>query len=87
MKSIWTEEENEIRVLENLMTPKGKSCMNCQWSNANKGDEFTTCGHHVENFSVTSFCGYWTDLKDPKVKAYNDFRINEIKDKHSEKTK
>lgn len=78
---IWTEEENEIRQLENIMNANGKSCMNCQWSNADKGESITTCGHHLQNFSTNSFCGYWTSKNDPKVKAYFDRRKKELKAK------
>jgi hypothetical protein len=67
---IWTEEENDIRTLGNLKNPKGKNCMNCHWCNADNGDVFFTCGHHLENFSTNSFCGYWTSKNDLKVKAY-----------------
>ena len=76
---IWTEEENDMRTMDNLMDMKGKKCMNCQWSNADKGDTITTCGHHHENFSVNSFCGYWTSKSDPKVKAYRDKIKKEFK--------
>jgi hypothetical protein len=78
---IWTEEENEIRQIDNIMKPEGKSCINCQWSNADKGEKLTTCGHHLQNFSTNSFCGYWTSKNDPKVKAYFDRRKKELKDK------
>lgn len=64
---IWTEEENSIRQMENLLNPKGKSCMNCQWSSAEKGEKITTCSYHLETFSTDSFCSYWTDPKDPEV--------------------
>lgn len=78
---IWTEEENEDRVMDNLMDMKGKKCMNCQWSNADKTDTITTCGHHIENFSVNSFCGYWTSKTDKKVKAYRDKCKEELRAK------
>ena len=78
---IWTSEENEIREIDNLMNPKGKSCMNCYWSNADKGEKITTCGHHLQNFSTNSFCSYWTSKNDSKVKAYFDRCRKELKDK------
>lgn len=68
--TIWTEDENSIREIENLMYPKGKSCKNCQWSGAKKGDKTITCGHHIQNFSVNSFCAFWTNPKDPKLLEY-----------------
>lgn len=67
---IWTEEENEIRQFENIVDPTGKTCANCQWSNGDGEDKIITCGHHIDNFSANSFCSYWTDRNDPKVKAY-----------------
>ena len=78
---IWTKEEEEQRSFDNIANPKGKICMNCQWSNAEKGDTITTCGHHIQNFSVDSFCGYWTAKNDPKVKAYFEQRNKELKTK------
>ena len=76
---IWTEEENEIRKFENMINSKGKNCANCQWSIYEKGDEMTICGHHIENFSINSFCTYWTAKDDPKVKAYMDKRKRALK--------
>jgi ferritin-like metal-binding protein YciE len=78
---IWAEEENEIRQLENIMNTKGKSCMNCQWSNSDEGEKITTCGHHLQNFTTKSFCGYWTSKNDPKVKAYFERRKKELRAK------
>ena len=78
---IWTEEENEIRQLDNIMKPKGKSCMNCQWSNADKGESITTFGNQIKNFSTNSYCGNWTSKNDPKEKAYFDKRKKELKAK------
>ena len=75
---IWTEEENELRQLDNIMNPEGKTCMNCQWSNADK-EGLTTCGHHIQNFTTSSFCGYWTDNSDPKVLAYFERRKAALK--------
>lgn len=78
---IWTEEENDIRQIKNLMNPKGKSCINCHWSNANKGDKITTCGHHFQNFTTNSFCSYWTSNNDLNVKSYFDKRKKELSTK------
>ena len=75
---IFTEEENEARQLNNMMNPQGKSCMNCHWSNADKGDKFTTCGHHLQNFSTNSFCAYWTDPEDPVLKSHISERIRRL---------
>lgn len=79
---IWTEEENDIRQFENIMNPKGKSCRNCQWSNADKNENMTTCGHHIQNFSTNSFCGYWTSKNNLKVKAYFSKRKKELKERN-----
>lgn len=78
---IWTEEENELRELDNILHPKGKSCKNCQWSTYEPGDEFITCGNHISNFSSNSFCGYWTDPKDEKLLAYFEKRKKELRDR------
>ena len=67
---IWTEEENSLREIDNMLHPEGKSCKNCQWGNAEGKEPFTTCGHHLQNFSVSSFCAYWTDPEDKNLKAY-----------------
>ena len=75
---IWTEEENESRQLDNLMNPEGKSCGNCQWSNSKKSEKITTCGHHLQNFTTNSFCAYWTNPNDPKLKAYIDKRKTQL---------
>ena len=76
---IWTEEQNDKRQLENMLHPEGKSCKNCQWSNAEGKDVFTTCGHHIQNFSVNSFCAYWTDPNDKHLLDYFDKRKKEIR--------
>ena len=80
---IWTEEENENRELQNILNPKGKYCSNCHWGNTQPGDDFATCGHHIQNFSIGSFCGAWTDPKDPKLREY----IKARKDKLSKQIK
>jgi hypothetical protein len=67
---IFTEEEDEIREIENILNNKGKTCINCHWSTATEGEGITTCGHHLENFSTNSFCAYWTNRNDPKLVAY-----------------
>jgi hypothetical protein len=84
---IWTERENELRQIENIMNPEGKRCGNCQWSSAGKDEEITTCGHHIQNFSINSFCGYWTSPKDPNLLAYYDRRRKELKAKLKEQAK
>jgi hypothetical protein len=50
----------ELRQLANLQNPKGKSCANCKFSNADKFESVTTCGVHLQNFSTKSFCAFWT---------------------------
>lgn len=81
---IWTEQENELRQIENIMNPKGKRCGNCQWGKADKGQKITTCGYHIQNFSINSFCDYWTNPKDPKLLAYYERRKKELKAKLKE---
>lgn len=76
---IWTEEEDEIRQIDNLINYDGETCKGCQWSNWKKGDLFFTCGHHLDNFTPDSYCSYWTDPKDSKFLAYMDGRKKELK--------
>jgi hypothetical protein len=76
---IWTEDEDDLRQLDNLMNPKGKTCKNCQWSNYEKGDKTITCGHHIQNFSTNSFCAYWTNPKDSKLIAYFEKKKEQIR--------
>lgn len=83
---IWTDEQNDIRELDNMLSPKGKYCKNCQWGTAEKGMEFTTCGHHLQNFSVNSFCAYWTDPQDKYLLAYFGRRKAEIRKKLDNKS-
>lgn len=80
---IWTEEQNESRQMDNMLDRKGKTCANCYWGNASKGDEFVTCGRHHQNFTVSSFCDYWTSSKDPYLVNYRKKRLKEIKQKHN----
>jgi len=79
--NIWTEEENELRQLDNLINRKNETCKTCQWSNWEKGDTFLTCGHHLQNFTPASYCGYYTDRKDPKVLNYFKKRKEELRKK------
>lgn len=81
---IWTEEENDIRGLENMINRKGKSCGNCNWG-ACGDSEFVTCGHHLQNFTKTSFCDYWTDPSDPKLIAHNNKVRDELRKKYMNK--
>jgi hypothetical protein len=84
---IWTEEENDLRTFDNMMNPDGKSCQNCQWGNggmlegSEEDKEWVTCGHHHENFKKEMMCAYWTDPKDPRLKAYFEKRRKEMKAK------
>ena len=75
---MFTEEEETTRTLSNMFDHKGKSCKGCHWSGYEKGDEFITCGHHIENFTQSSFCSYWTDPCDPRIKEYHTKRMEEI---------
>ena len=72
MSKIWTEEENENRAMDTMKNPTGKRCGNCHWGGEEKGDNWTTCGHHIENFHVTSICTYWTSPNDKHLKAYHE---------------
>lgn len=75
---IWTEEENDIRELENMINRKGKSCSNCNWG-AGGDTGFVTCGHHLNNFTNDSFCSYWTNPDDPKLREYYDKMRDNLK--------
>lgn len=76
---IWTEEENEIRQIENMINYQGQTCKGCQWSNWRPGDRFFTCGHHLDNFTPDSWCSYWTDPKDPKLLEHMHRRREDLK--------
>jgi len=78
---IWTEEEDQLRQIDNLLDAKGKSCKGCNWSGYEEGNEFITCGHHLQNFTPGSFCAYWTDPNNPKLKAYWEKRKKELRAK------
>lgn len=82
---IWTEDENSFRAIDTMQEPKGKSCKNCQWGDANVKPEdrtdWTTCGHHHQNFKVTSLCAYWTNPNDPRLKLYHKKRKEELREK------
>ena len=85
---IWTEEEKSDRAIETMLNPKGKSCFNCNWGEGSinpedKRSDWTTCGHHHQNFSVKSLCSYWTNPKDPRLKEYRERRREEIRIKYS----
>lgn len=56
-------DEHTEKQMDNLFSPKGKKCSNCHWSTYEKGDNFITCGVHIDNFSSNSFCSSWTELK------------------------
>ena len=80
---MFTEEEEELRHINNMMNPEGKSCLNCQWGNAQASEDFSTCGRHLDNFSADSMCSSWTDPKDPRIQAYYNRRREELKQKAS----
>lgn len=78
---IWTGEENELRELDNMMNPEGKSCKNCYWSGYEDGDIFITCGHHISNFTSNSFCCYHTNIRDKNLTAYLEKRKKALREK------
>lgn len=80
-KDIWTEYENDIREMENMINRNGRTCKGCQWCNHEKDQEYFTCGHHVQNFTHDSYCSHWTDPNDPKLIAYFNERKEELKEK------
>lgn len=49
---IWTDEENEIRELDNMINHTVETCKDCQWSNWEFGQKFFTCGHHLSNLHI-----------------------------------
>lgn len=71
---IWTKKENDIREIKNMLNYSGETCKDCQWCNHSDGNNFFTCGHHLENFTPSSWCSYWTSKTDPKVKKYLEKR-------------
>lgn len=78
---IWTQEESDLRELDNMITHTDETCKSCQWSNHSKGEKYFTCGHHLSNFTHDSWCSYWTAKDNPKVKAYYAKRREELKAK------
>lgn len=84
---IWTEEEDDLRQFDTLTNYKGQTCRDCQWCNWEKGKTFFTCGHHIQNFTPDSYCGYFTSKDDPKVKAYFERRKKELREKIESKRK
>jgi hypothetical protein len=55
----------EIELMISIQTKEIKaSCKNCHWSGYEKNDFFITCGVHHTNFTSTSFC---TDFKEVKA--------------------
>lgn len=85
--NIWSEEEAETRRIENMLSSEGKNCGNCHWGAGGDNDEFLTCGYHIDNFKSCSFCTYWTDAEDPKLIAYRERRIKEMRNKIEQKRK
>ena len=67
---IWTKEEQVERCINNMYKNTCETCKTCHWSGYEEGDTFATCGYHIENFTPTSWCSYWTDKNDPKLRAY-----------------
>ncbi len=81
----WTEEENIDREMNTMLNPKGKSCANCNWGEGNiepkeRDYEWTTCGHHHQNFKVDSLCAYWTDPNDPMLKIYLQKKYKKLRE-------
>lgn len=73
---IYTEDEEMLRQLDNMIHSKGKSCKNCQWGNYDPKEpsDFVTCGTHIQNFKVNSMCDAWIDPEDPNLLAYQKRR-------------
>ena len=80
---IWTEDENSIREVNNMISrkEKGLTCKNCHWSGYENGDEYITCGHHHDNFISNGFCSYWTSSDDPKLLEWIEMRKKEVMQK------
>ena len=47
MNEIWSEDENSIREINNMLNSDGKTCNNCHWGNNLKVSDtmLVTCGH------------------------------------------
>lgn len=82
---IWTEEESEIREIENMISYKDETCKTCQWCNHTKGQKFFTCGHHLSNFTHNSWCDYHTKKDDPKLLEHFERRKKELRAKLNQK--
>jgi len=81
-KGIWTEEQQNIRQLNNLIDYEGRSCKGCNWSGYEEGADFITCGHHYGNFRSDSYCSYWTDPGDKNLLSFKKRRKEEMKAKY-----
>jgi len=81
-EDIWTEEQQIVRQLNNLIDDEGKSCKGCHWSGYEEGADFITCGRHYENFRSDSYCAYWTDPEDKKLLSFKKRRKEEMKAKY-----
>ena len=79
---IWADKETFFRAMDTMLDPEGKSCANCQWGDAKVKPEdrtdWTTCGHHHQNFKVNSLCSYWTNPNDPRLEIYFNRRKSEL---------
>lgn len=67
---IWTEEEDDKRIMKNMLHPEDKCCKNCFFGGSFDESEWVTCGHHIVNLKNDSMCDYWTDPNDKSLKAY-----------------
>jgi len=75
-EDIWTEEQEIVRQLKNLIDHEGRSCKGCNWSGYEEGADFITCGYHYGNFRSDSYCAYWTDPEDKNLLSLKN-RIKE----------
>ena len=78
---IWTKEEEAARTIKTMLEPKGKSCLNCHWSNVDEKSDWIVCGSLNELFKSSSLCAYWTDPKDPTLLKHEEDRRKKLLDK------
>lgn len=70
----WEKEDfQDIRIINNMMNHTNQTCKTCHWSGYEKGEDWITCGVHIQNFKPNSYCGYWTNPKNPDLLEW--FRI------------
>ena len=65
----WTDHEKIQWHLDNLLNKGENSCANCRWGGACKtiNSGFVRCEQHYQNFSIDSYCDYWTDPDDDEL--------------------